>query len=81
MMQAMMQIHYVLQCQLANSKPSGAGYEPVFYGLWNINVRLHANRRNIVDQQLPTLLDVTCCVRLHTLLHVVGCCCVLMRKV
>ena len=28
-----------------------------------------------------TLLDVTCCVRLHTLLHVVGCCCVLLRKV
>ena len=38
-------------------------------------VRLRANGRNIVDQQLPTLLDVTCCVRLHTLLHVVGCCC------
>ena len=34
----------------------------------------HANGRNIVGQQLPTLLDVTCCVRLHTLLHVVGCC-------
>ena len=34
-----------------------------------------ANGRNIVGQQLPTLLDVTCCVRLHTLLHVVGCCC------
>ena len=33
-----------------------------------------ANGRNIVGQQLPTLLDVTCCVRLHTLLHVVGCC-------
>ena len=31
--------------------------------------------RNIVGQQLPTLLDVTCCVRLHTLLHVVACCC------
>ena len=30
--------------------------------------------RNIVGQQLPTLLDVACCVRLHTLLHVVGCC-------
>ena len=29
-----------------------------------------ANGRNIVGQQLPTLLDVTCCVRLHTLLHV-----------
>ena len=28
-----------------------------------------------------TLLDVTCWVRLHTLLHFVGCCCVLLRKV
>ena len=28
--------------------------------------------RNIVGQQLPTLLDVACCVRLHTLLHVVA---------
>ena len=28
-----------------------------------------------------TLLDVTCCVPLHTLLHVVGCCRVLLRKV
>ena len=39
-----------------------------------------ANERNIVGQQLLTLLDVTCCVRLHTLLHVmilrvVGSCC------
>ena len=34
----------------------------------------HANGRNIVGQQLPTLLDVTCCVRLHTLLHVGECC-------
>ena len=41
-------------------------------------VRLRANGSNIVDQQLPTLLDVTCCVRLHTLLHVVGCCYVLL---
>ena len=38
-------------------------------------VRLRANGRNIVDQPLPTLLDVTCCVHLHTLLHVVVCCC------
>ena len=29
----------------------------------------------LVGQQFPTLLDVTCYVRLHTLLHVVGCCC------
>ena len=41
-------------------------------------VRLRANGRNIVDQQLPTLLDVTCCLRLHTLLHFVGCCCVML---
>ena len=33
------------------------------------------NGRNIVGQKLPTLLDVTCCVRLHNLLHVVACCC------
>ena len=43
--------------------------------------RLPANGCNIVDQQLPTLLDVTCCVRLQTLLLVVGCCCALLRKV
>ena len=34
--------------------------------------RLRADGRNIIDQQLPTLLDVTCCVRLHILLHVVA---------
>ena len=33
---------------------------------------IRANGRNIVGQQLPTLLDVTCFVRLHTLLHVVA---------
>ena len=31
-----------------------------------------ANGSNRVGQQLPTLLDVTCCVRFHTLLHVVA---------
>ena len=35
-------------------------------------LRLRANGRNIVGQQLPTLLDVTCCVCLHFLLHVVA---------
>ena len=40
-----------------------------------VNVKAHANWRNIVfSQQLPTLLDATCFVRLHTLLHVVACC-------
>ena len=47
----------------------------------NCSLKPHANGRNIVGQQLPELLDVTCCVRLHTLLNVVGCCCVLLRKV
>ena len=32
-------------------------------------------------QQLPTLLDVTCCVCLHTLLHVVACCWMLLGVV
>ena len=44
-------------------------------------IKPRTNGHNIVGQQLPTLLDVTCCVRLHSLLHVVGCCCVLLRKV
>ena len=47
----------------------------------SVRIKPRANGRNIVGQQLPTLLDVTRCVRLHTLLHVVGCCCVLLRKV
>ena len=37
-------------------------------------VKPRANGRNIVGQHLPTLLDVTFCVRLYTLLHVVRCC-------
>ena len=32
-------------------------------------IKLRENGRNIVGQQLPTLLDATCCVSLHTLLH------------
>ena len=46
-----------------------------------MDVKPGANGPNIVGQQLLTLLDVTCCVRFHTLLHVVGCCCLLLRKV
>ena len=45
------------------------------------SLKLRANGSNIDDQQLPPLLNVTCCVCLHTLLHVVGCSCVLLRKV
>jgi len=39
-----------------------------------LQLKPRANGRNIVGQQLLTLLDVTCCVRLHALLHVVGGC-------
>ena len=37
-------------------------------------------KRTQHDQQLPTLLDVTCCVRLHILLHVVIACCSEMQS-
>ena len=37
-------------------------------------IKLGANGLNIVGQQLPTLLDVTCCVCFLTPLHVVVCC-------
>ena len=37
------------------------------------SLKPRANGRNIVGHQLPTLLDVTCCVRLHT--PSVACCC------
>ena len=40
-----------------------------------------ANRRIIVGQQLPSLLDVRRCIRLLSLLHVVACCWELVRKV
>ena len=41
---------------------------------YSVSLKPRANKCNIVGQHLPTLLDVTCCVRLHILLHVVGCC-------
>ena len=41
-----------------------------------LGLKPQANGRSIVGQQLPTLLDVTCCVRLHT-----GPCCMLLGVV
>ena len=35
-------------------------------------IKPRANGHNFAGHQLPTFLDVTCRVRLHTLLHVVG---------
>ena len=46
--------------------------------IFSVKFKPCANGRNIADQQLPTLMDVTCCVRKHTLLHVVASCCVLL---
>ena len=41
-------------------------------GKIGMNVKPREKGRNNVYQQLPSLLDVTCCVRLHNLLRVVG---------
>ena len=38
----------------------------IFLGFLYLNFKPRANGRNIVGQQLPALLDATCCVRLHT---------------
>ena len=48
---------------------------------WDENGSCTFRQRKIVGQKLLTLLDVTCCVRLHILLHVVWCCWELLRKV
>ena len=37
-------------------------------------IKPHAMGRNFAGRQIPTFLDVTCRVRLHTVLHVVACC-------
>ena len=43
-------------------------------GSFSSRFKPRANGINIVGQKLPTLLDASCCVRLHSLLHVVVCC-------
>ena len=46
----------------------GGDRVPIYFSF----LKPHTNGRNFVGQQLSPLLDVTCCVRLHTLLHVVA---------
>ena len=41
---------------------------------FRIEIKPHAMGRNFAGRQIPTFLDVTCRVRLHTVLHVVACC-------
>ena len=47
-------------------------------GLMCMSNSIHVLRPLQTD---PTLLDATCCLRLHTLLHVVACCWDLLCKV
>ena len=54
---------------------NGSSYLVIALNTQSRRLKPRANGRNIVGQQLPTLLHVTRCVRLYTLLHVVGCCC------
>ena len=58
---------------------NGSSYLVIALNTQSRRVKHRANGRNIIGQQLPTLLHVTRCVRLYTLLHVVGCCCVLFE--
>ena len=74
----MMQIHYVLQCQLANSKPSGAGYEPVFYGLWNYQHKAACKR---TQHCLTTTPSIVGRYMLRPFAHPVACCWMLLRVV
>ena len=63
-----------------SSAIKGLVYVKVTKKKWQVRTSLKAylqhwapcERTNIVGQQLLTLLDVTCCVCLHTLLHVVA---------
>ena len=49
-----------------------AVYQKTLFDFLAVTVKPRTNECNTVGQQLPTLLDVTCCVPLHTLLHVVA---------
>ena len=48
--------------------------ETSWHGSFSSRFKPRANGINIAGQKLPTLLDASCCVRLHSLLHVVVCC-------
>ena len=61
-----------LTCFKSFSSPHPASHPTV--QLLSYTYRASCKRSNIVGQQLPTLLNIPCCVRLHTLLHVVGSC-------
>ena len=39
-------------------------FEKEFLCIWTLKLNVHSNGHNIVGQQLPTLLDVTCCMLL-----------------
>ena len=59
----------------------GGGGDRVLGSIYFSVLKPHTNERNIVGQQLTLLLDITCWVRLRTLLHTVACYWELLRKV
>ena len=69
------QVSYTITCYQIQSTLYRHQIVPVNRGKYLLHrVKPRVNGHNIVGQQLPTLLDVTCCVCLHILLHVVGTC-------
>ena len=59
----------------------GSNSNKILYHVQMVKIKARANARNIVGQQDATLLGPTCYERLHTMLCVVACCCVLVRLV
>ena len=56
---------------LQKSEPAGQDWS-----FWKWSIKPCEDWPNIVGKQLLTVLNVTCCVHLHTLLNVVACFCV-----
>ena len=76
------QVSYTITCyQNKQSTLYRHQIVPVNRGKYLLHrVKPRVNGHNIVGQQLSTLLDVTCCVCLHILLHVVGTCCTMFEN-
>ena len=58
---------------------SGEGHRTKYFALLFHCVVKPRTNGHILANNVPILLDVTCCVRLYTLLYVVACRCVLLK--
>ena len=65
----------VLPAVLRCKRPMQIEKNTYIFTILSLTRNVRGNGRNSVGQQLPTLFDVTFCVRLHILLHVVRTCC------